>query len=310
MKKKGITLSEIKQVAAEAISHFNINKYIGSFSDQELISLCDNADPDIFTDISISDNVIVRQNLRWDKVRPKRLSRMMARAIDLGFIDLLNQIDTKVMKIKVYDLRFLLGRKPEMIERFNIDLKTITNTEAHMLLELGKEYFLERIDIKGRQFSTSQQFGICKAYNYSRHVMLLFNCKLFDGFQTKEIIKTSGHDNVDLLNIKNMKLLDWLDLLSFRPDTYQYCEPDMFKNDLVSLLISLAVVSDDDRVYSIIKGKDLDEVSPFGWERLMSHRPLMFESVCDYKKLDALNKRNVIAMNPHLVDLMKERGVT
>lgn len=308
MKKKGITLSEIKQVTADALSYFNINKYIDSFTDDELIALCENADPDVFNDINIADNIVVQENLRWEKVRPKRLSRMMARAIDLGFIGLLNQIDTKAMKIRVYDLKPLLGRKPEMIERFNIDLKTITNTEAHMLLELGKDYFLDHIDIKQRKFSTLQQFDICKAYGYARRVLLLFDCKRFDGFQTKEIMRQTEHESIDLLDVRNMKLVDWLDLLSFRPDMYRYCDPEMFKSDLISQLISLAVISDDDRVYSIIKSKNLNEVSPFGWERLMSHRPSMFESVCDYEKLDALNKKNVLAMNPHLEALIRAKG--
>ena len=146
-KKKGITLPEIKQVAAQAISYFNINKYIHAFTDAELISLCENADPDMFTDISVADNQVVQENFRWEKVRPKRLSRMMARAIDLGYIDLLNQINMKAMKIRIGDLKPLLRRRPEMIERFNLDLQKINNVEAHMLLELGQPYFLDHIDV-------------------------------------------------------------------------------------------------------------------------------------------------------------------
>lgn len=306
--KKGITLPEIKQVAAEAISYFNINKYIHSFTDKELISLCENADPDVFTDISVADNDIVQENFRWDKVRPKRLSRMMARAIDLGFIGLLNHIDTKAMKVKVKDLKPLLRRRPEMIERFNIDLAKISDVEAHMLLELGKPYFIEHIDVKARNFSTLQQFDICKSYEFSRNVLLLFNCKKFDGFQTKEILKKTGYDNMDLLNIRNMKLVDWLDLLSEKADMYQHCVLSDFKDEPISQLISLAVVADDEAAYSFVKDKNLDEVSPLGWEKLMSHRPSMFEAVCDYEKLDALNRKNVIASHPHLITLIQAKN--
>lgn len=306
--KKGITLSEIKQVTAEAISFFNVNKYIHTFTEKELISLCQNADPDVFTDISVADNDIVQEHFRWDKVRPKRLSRMMARAIDLGFIGLLSHLDTKGMKFRVKDLKPLLRRKPEMIERFSIDMDKITDVEAHMLLELGKDYFLDHIDVKKRRFSVLQQFDICKSYGFSRKAMLLFDCKQFDGFQTKEALKQTGYDNIDLLDLKNMKLVDWLDLLIERPEMYQRCDILRFKNEPISQLISLAALTDDDNVFSFIKTKDLDEVSPLGWEKLMLHRPDMFESVCDYKKLDALNRKNVIALHPHLRTLIQAKN--
>lgn len=305
--KKDITLSEIKQVATSAISHFNVNKYLNSFTEDELISLCKNADPDLFTDISVADNDIVQENFRWDKVRPKRLARMMARAIDLGYASLLFHIDTKVMKLHVKDLRHLLRRSPESIERFNIDLSKISNVEAIILLELGKTYFLDKIDIKGRKFSLIQQYDICNAYDFDRAALSLFDCKRFDGFQTKEIMKRTGDKSVDLLNPRSLKLVDWLDLLSEKPDMYRYCNLDDFKNEPISQLISLAVKANNDEVYSLIRKKNLDEVSPFGWEKLMSHRPEMFKDVCDYKKFDALNKKNVLASHPHLAVLIQAR---
>lgn len=304
--RKGITLPEIKQVAAEAISYFNINKYLNAFSEAEIISLCKHADPDVFNDISVADNITVQENFRWEKVRPKRLSRMMARAIDLGFMHLLDRINLSGMKIPIRDLRSLLRRLPEIVERFNIDLKKVSDTEAHMLLELGKPYFMENINVRDRKFTISQQFDICRAYDFQRSALSLFNCKNFDGFQTKEIAKHTADENIDLVDMNNMKLVDWLDLLIDQPDMYKHCNILNYKNDPISHLISMAVMSNDDQVYSLVKSKDLDEVSPFGWEKLMSHRPEMFKDVCDYRKMDALNKRNVLASHPKLTEFTRK----
>ena len=304
---KDITMSEIKQVVAVAITHFNVNKYIDSFTDRELISLCKNADPDIFTDASVADNAIIQENFDWNRVRPKRLARMMARAIDLGYFGLLNLMDTKEMKLHVKDLRHLLRRKPEAIERFNIDLKKLGDIESLILLELGKDYFIERIDVKKKRFTFAQQYSICQAYDFSRKVMLLFDCKKFDGFQTKEIIKRTGHDNIDIIDLTNPKIVDWIDLLQEMPDMYQYCDLSKFRNVPIAELISLAVASNSDEVYDRIKTGNLSEVSPFGWEKLMTHRSELFKDVCDYGKLDALNKRNVLTSNPHLITLIEQK---
>ncbi len=306
--RKVITLPEIKKVVGAALSHFNINKYLNSFSESEIISLCQNADPDVFTDISVSDNDIVQANFPWNRVRPKRLSRMMSRAIDLGYIDLLEHIDTKGMKIHVKDLRALLRRRPEMIERFSVNLSKLNEVEAFMLLELGKPYFLERINIRSYKFSSGQQFDICKAYKFDRSVLSLFACKRFDGFQTREIMKNKGLEVIDLLDPTNLKLIDWIDLLSERMDVYTHCNALLYRQEPISQLISLAVMTNDDRVYEMIKAADLNEISPFGWEKLMLHRPELFGPVCDYKKLDALNRKNVLSSHPHLLEMIRTRS--
>lgn len=51
-------------------------------------------------------------------------------------------------------------------------------------------------------------------------------------------------------------------------------------------LIDIGIMFDDDRVFNMILNKDLREVSPFSWQRLMTARPDLFTELCDTMKFD------------------------
>lgn len=299
-KVKDIPLSEIKKIASRAISQYNLDTYLDSFSADELQRLCATADPELFNDSAIVDNDVVRMNFPWARVSTRRLCRLMARLIDLDHRHILEEINTMDMRVRIRDIKALLIREPSMIERFNIDMSALSNSDAHALLELGKDYFFDRITIKGREFNSAQQYSICKAYGYQRKVLMMFDCSRFDGFHTCEILKNTLRENLDMMDLRAMKLVDWLNLLEEVPDMYDQCDVMWYRAAPIMHLINLATMFDDDKVYDIILGRDLTEVSPFGWEKLLSHRPEQFEPLCDYGKLDAMNIRNILDKQPQL----------
>ena len=300
VKSKDIPLSEIKKIATEAISHYMVNQHMDRFSEDELTQLCRTADPDLFSDGNVIDNDVVRSFFPWERTRPTRLCRLMARLLDLGYAHILDDIKTLNIKIKVKDIKALLIRVPSMIERFNINMNSLSDSDVCSLLCLGKEYFLKHINVRGREFNSTQQYQICKAYKYERSVLSLFDSKRFDGFHTSEILKLTGIQNVDLLDLTTLKLIDWISLVEVMPELYAYCDISRFLNAPITQLIDMAILVDDPKLYEVIMNSNLLDISPFGWEKLMSNKPEIFGPLCDYEKLNAMNKRSILQHHPHL----------
>lgn len=281
---KDITIEELKKVAAYAMAQYNVNRVLELLTEQEIISVCHGPNPDVFSDMNIVDNDTVRTYFIWERLRPHRLCRIMARLMDNGRNEVLDGIDFSRIKVKLKDIKPLLIRDPSIILKFKKDLSKISDNDAAFLLEMGKEYFLSNISIKRRRFTEIQQYAICKAYDYRRAVISLFDHRKFDGFHVSEILKKTHRENVDLLPIENMKIIDWIHLLKHSPDLYDLCAPLRFKDEPILFLIELASIVDDQAIYDMILKRDLDEVTPFGWERLLKERPDMFSSLCDPRK--------------------------
>ena len=297
---KDIPIAIIKQIASKAISYYNVNNEINDFTEEQLIRLCATADPALLNDRTLVDNETIRRHVRWTEIPTVRVCRIMARLHDLGHNDIMDDIDTSGLRVRIKDIKPLIQRVPEMISRFNINMDRLSDIDACMLLEMGKDYFLHRVSLKGRRLSPAQQHGICKAYGYRRDVLQMFDPRGLDGFYAAEIIRNTGRTNLDLLDLKILKLTDWVSVLEVMPELYALCEPERFFSDLIMPLIDLAVLMNDEVVYEAILSRDLKEVSPLGWEKLMSHRPEVFKELCDYAKLDEVNRRNILLMQPEL----------
>jgi len=281
---KDIPIKEIKKVASFAMAQFNINRYIDLYDDADLIKICNSDNANVFSDMNIVDNDVVRANFPWEQFNPKRICRIMARLMDSNNESVLDEIDFLKMKIKLRNIKPILIRDPSVIFRFKNDLKKLTDNEAAFLLELGSDYFLSMINIQGRKFTEIQQYAICKAYDYRRSVIAKFDPRNFDGFHTAEIIKKTHRENLDILSLEKMKMIDWINLLTHSPDLYDLCNPEKFKKEPIMFLIELAIISDDQEAYDMILKSDLNDITPFGWERLINNRPEMFTSLCDVRK--------------------------
>jgi hypothetical protein len=283
---KDIPIIEIKKVASFAIAQFNINRYIDLFDDEDIIKICKTKNANVFNDMNIVDNDIVRSNFPWEQFNPKRICRIMARLMDSNKEHVLNEIDFHKMHVRIKELKPILLRDPSVISRFKKDLSKISDNEAAFLLELGNEQFLSMIDMRGRKFTEIQQYTICKAYNYRRSVISMFDANNFDGFHVAEIIKKTGRENLDILSLNKMKLIDWINLLSEFPEIYDLMDPLRFKNESIMFLVDLAMVVDDQLIYDMILNSNVNDITTFGWERLVSKRPDLFLPICDLKKFN------------------------
>lgn len=283
---KDITINDIKKVSSHAISQFNINRYIDTLESEELVSICNTENANIFSDMNIVDNEVIRGNFPWEQLHPKRACRIMARLIDTSNARVMDEIEFSKMKVKLKDIKPILLRDPTIIHRFKKDISKISDVEAAFLLEFGSDYLLKNIQIKGRRFTSTQQYTICKAYNYRRDVIMMFNPKDFDGFHIAEILKKTHRENIDILHLDNMKLIDWVNVLDHSVSLYDLCDVRRFKKEPIMFLIDIAIITDDNAVYDMILNGNLNEVTPFGWKRLIEKRPDIFISVCDVNKYD------------------------
>lgn len=283
---KDIDIEEVKKVASLSMAQYNINRYLELFTNEELVGICRSDHANVFSDMNIVDNDLIRTNFPWAQLKAKRACRIFARLMDSGNESVLDEIDFTKLKVKIKDIKSILIRDPMAIHRFKKDLSKISDNDAAALLELGNEYFLKNINIKGRKFTEIQQYAISKAYGHDRAVLALFDPNKFDGFHVSEIIKATQRESLDILSLERMKIIDWISLLSHSPHLYDLCDAERYRNAPIMFLIELAMIVDDPALYEMICKSDLNDITPLGWERLIHRMPEMFVPLCDTNKYD------------------------
>lgn len=154
---KDIDIEEVKKVASLSMAQYNINRYLELFTNEELVGICRSDHANVFSDMNIVDNDLIRTNFPWAQLKAKRACRIFARLMDSGNESVLDEIDFTKLKVKIKDIKSILIRDPMAIHRFKKDLSKISDNDAAALLELGNEYFLKNINIKGRKFTEIQQ---------------------------------------------------------------------------------------------------------------------------------------------------------
>jgi hypothetical protein len=295
---KGPSLHDIKTLFSRALTEKTILLDHSSFDDEQLAALARNVDPDLISDHIATSHPTILNNVSWDKMNSRRLCRLMVRMYDADRIDVIDRINTFSLKIKLSDIRVLLGRDIDFLYRFNIDIHSLSDYETYTLLCLGNDIVLEKLRLTGRMFSRSQRYDICKAFKFRRDILEKFESTSFDGFQSKEVLKATGVSNVDILNVSHLKLIDWLDLISSDIAFYELMDPESFYDEPVGQLIDLASLTDDEKIFNTIEERGLSDVSPYGWEKLMVHRKDRFLPYFDIRKMDGHGMATIFKAHP------------
>ncbi len=255
---------------------------------------------------SIIDIEEVRNVVKWNKIDRMKLVRILIRCLDKN-IDVLQNIDFKKFDYKIKDLTFLLIRKPEYLEHFKIDLNKLTTLEAAYLLSLGSDYFLKKIDFKNYKFNFNESMNIIKAYKYERDIIKKVNYKSLNSHQVSEILINTGEQNLDLLNLSILTNIDWLNLLHEQPNMIKYCEYNKFMIGDVFYSIRLYCMFMDDITLNIVLNRNMNEISPFGWEKLLIKNLETFLPFCNLDKLEDTNWNNIIKIHPHFISYKLNR---
>ena len=299
-KQKSIEKSKVFDLIATALTDFNINNHISYFSEEDILELCGTMDINLLQDRTIIDNEVLRNNIDWSRLDPKKLCRLAARLHDTGNQEVIPKMGLKNIKVHVSDIRYIIKRSPEFIELFDINIEKLSTQDCYYLLLFGESYFWERIKVKEKNFSIIQQFEISRAYEFREDVLRSMNTLKFDGFQTREVLKHVGKPLQELFKLDSMGILDWTELLIIRPEFSKDIDIDQFMKAPISNLIDLLIVLNDESVFEEFLKKDLTEISPYGWEKLIIHKPDLFVPVCSPDKIGQLNRKNILLLNPGL----------
>lgn len=247
-------------------------------------------------------NEEIRNMVRWDRVEKMKLLRILIRCLDQEIKDL-DKIKKSLKRhdYKVRELRFLLKREPEYIQHFPIDLSKVGTSDAATLLSLGHSYYLDKIDLLKHNFNFKESMNIIVGYNYERSILEKVNYKSLKGYQVSDILIQTGDRDLDLLNISTLTNIDWVNLLEHRPDLLKYCDYTKFMMGDIFYSIKLCCMFKDVDLSHLIIDRNMDDISPFGWEKLIIEKPETFLAYCNFSKLDENNWKQILETHPEFV---------
>jgi len=259
-------------------------------------------DYDTVPDRTIAEKEELRDVVHWGKLEKMKLIRIFIRCLDLD-IDILDIIKPSLCKFdyKIKEMLHLLGRKPHYIQYFPIDLNKITTSEAALLLSLGHDFFLGKIDFSKYNFNYRESMEIIQGYSYRRDIIEQVNYKSLKGSQISEILIKSGDRDLDILDISTLTNMDWINLLSSRPEVLKYCDYSKFTKGDIFYSIRLCCMFESPDLSHMIIDRDMSSISPFGWEKLMIEKPDIFLAHCDFSKLDENNWRSILDTHPSFI---------
>ena len=256
---------------------------------------------DCVPDRLIVDVQEIRDVVRWDRMDKMKLIRVLIRCIDIG-VDDFDKIKKNIQKhdYKVKDLTFLFSRRPEFIEFFPIDLDKVGTADAAMLLALGHEYFLDKIDLTKYEFNFRESMNIIVGYDFDRDIIEQVSYDSLKGYQVGEIMEQTGERDIDILDISTLTSIDWLNLLKHRPEMLKYCDYEKFSYGDIFYSIELCCMFEEPDLSHIVLSRNLNEISPLGWEMLLIEKPGKFLAHCNFDKLDDISWHYILKSHPEL----------
>jgi len=248
---------------------------------------------------TIAEKEEIRNVVRWEKIDKMKLIRIFIRCLDLD-VDIIEKVKPQLDKFdyKIKDLIHLLGRRPHYIQHFPVQLSKMTTSEAALILALGDDYFLDKIDFSKYKFNFKESMEIIQGYKYKREIIEQVNYEALKGYQISEILSTVGDRDLDILDIKELTNMDWINLLSYKPEMLEHCDYDKFMRGDIFYSIRLCCMFDAPDLSYLVTERDTDSISPFGWEKLIIEKPEIFLAHCNFSKLDENNWKSILDRHP------------
>jgi len=272
-------------------------KNFSELSEKEIKHINKYIDYESVPDRIISDNLHLHKYIDWNRISKMKAIRLVSKNFDL----------TRYVNLKKYDYRireifwFIKTDYTRLFDFFNFDLKKCSHEDVYLLLCIGEDYFEKEICIEDHKFSFIEIMDIIRAYNYKRDIILRLDYSKLKNYQYTEILSVTGENNLDLFDIDNLSTLNWLELLNHQPDFITFCDTSKFtKGDLFNL-VQLIILFEKPDLSFLLKEIDLNEISAFGWEKLLICNPNKFTDLCDFRKLNEDNWNRIVRYRPELI---------
>lgn len=272
-------------------------KYLKELDSDELKHINNFINYESIPDRLIADNDELHPFIKWDRISKMQAIRLVSRNLDL----------VKYINLKKYSYRireifwFIKSDYTRLFEHFDFNIENASHEDNYLLLCLGEKYFEERIQIEDFKFSVTECRDIIRAYKYRREIIMRMNYADFKNYQVTEILSKTGEENTDLFDLDILSTLNWIELLNYQPDFIDRCDFDKFKNGDPFNLIQLAVLFETPDLSYLVFEIDRDEISPFGWEKLLICNPEKYTDICDFRKFSEDNWNRISVARPELL---------
>ena len=287
---------KITAFVAQAVCHF-----LAVLDDKELVSdeLFDKLFPHVnisqIPDKYIISNQRIRDRIDWNSLEKFQLIRLLGRDIDL-----LENVDLSRYNFKVMELYPLLLIYPELIDCLEIDFDNLSSYEAIKLLECNNE-LIGRMQLSKYKLSKIETIEVIRKFGENNKIMSQVNLKSLDHFELRNLLKKTGSKYIKKINLNNLKVTDWIDILDKKPDLLSHCNLLLFeKNDCYPLVKLVEMFPQLD--YMIEENKD--KISSLGWERLIIMDLGRYRGICNWESLSKKNWNNIIRYHPELKPMM------
>lgn len=272
-------------------------EYSDLYSDEALAHACKFVNFNNIPNRVIFDNDRILKCLDWNSLEKMCLIRIIIACIDRDKIDVLSKVNFSGLKYKIKDIKFLIMRKPELIEMFDFDLNKIDIEDAYTLLNLGQEYFINKINIEKYDFSSNEIYEIIKSHKYAMHVSKRLKINKLKSNHIVEIILNSNNAEYgNILNLSLLNTLDWIRVLEKIKTLLGKCNLNIFrKSDIFDSIKLCEIFKNDnnDIIFNLIHKRDTSEITSFGWEKLIINNYNEFIHLLDYSKLNDLSIKNI-----------------
>lgn len=272
-------------------------KNYSELSDKEMRHINKYIDYDSIPDRILSDNEQLHPYINWSRISKMKAIRLVSKNFDL----------TKYINLKKYEYKireifwFIKSDYTRLFEFFNFDLSKCSHEDVYLLLCLGEDYFEQRIKLEDFKFSFIEIMDIIRAYSYRRDIVLRLDYPKLKNYQYTEILSNTGEDSIDLFDLEELSTLNWLELLNYQPDFIEICDTEKFKRGDLFNLIQLVILFDKPDLSYLIDEIDKNEISAFGWEKLLICSPEKFTDMCDFRKLNEDNWSRIVIYRPELI---------
>ena len=272
-------------------------KNYSEVSEKEMRHINKYVDYDSIPDRILSDNEQLHPYVNWSRISKMKAIRLVSKNFDL----------TKYINLKKYEYNireifwFIKSDYTRLFEFFNFDLSKCSHEDVYLLLCLGEDYFEQRIKMEDFKFSFIEIMDIIRAYRYRRDIVLRLDYPKLKNYQYTEILSNTGEDSIDLFDLEELSTLNWLELLNYQPDFIEICDTEKFKRGDLFNLIQLVILFDKPDLSYLIDEIDKNEISAFGWEKLLICSPEKFTDMCDFRKLNEDNWSRIVRYRPGLV---------
>lgn len=292
-----------KPLIRDAMLYYYLEFESDVISGDEIKKLLHYADLDKVPDRVILLNDIYQENMDWNQLSNNKIARLISMFIDRGDVDfILNQVQLKERNFKIREIYWSLYRKPELSDAFGLDLDKLSKQDAYKLLEMGHQYFADRINISKYRFNTTEIYNIVKSFQFNRSVMEQLKTELLEGYHISEVLIATGEDNIDLINLGKMNSSHWVKTLEKRKTLFNLCDLNIFlKDDVYHSIGVLSIYPDIQILHDYVK-LNYKSIGDKGWEILLTQFP-EYVKLCDVNILYAGTWNKILKNQPELVNL-------